>query len=386
MSGCSPDRQLPQPRQIIPAMSTPLASIFGSGFLVIVPVLASGVGPYAILAMLAISVVALQTGAIVRHNIFCAEPVLAAGNKRLTVMLERGSDIALVLAYIVSVCLYLHILSAFVLGSLNLDSEFNKSLLTSIVAILITLIGMFGGLSPLERLEQFALYMTLAVVLLLILGFALHDVELYIELDYLPLPEMPERSFWEVLTIVSGTLIVVQGFETPRYLGRRFDTWTRIRASRWSQYCALSVYIVFVVVTLPLVPVLNGQYEDNSLIKLAATVSILLSMPLTLAAALSQFSAAVADTLAAVSNLEEVSHGRFKPGWGYLLVGAATTVLAWTGSTFTVIALASRAFALYYLLQCLVAFSVCRNRRERVRFFMVGLALGFILIFAVPAG
>jgi hypothetical protein len=219
MSGCSPDRQLPQPRQIIPAMSTPLASIFGSGFLVIVPVLASGVGPYAILAMLAISVVALQTGAIVRHNILCAEPVLAAGNKRLTVMLERGSDIALVLAYIVSVCLYLHILSAFVLGSLNLDSEFNKSLLTSIVAILITLIGMLGGLAPLGRLEQFALYMTLAVVLLLVLGFARHDAELYIELDYLPLLEMPERYFWEVLTIVSGTLIVVQGFATPRYLG-----------------------------------------------------------------------------------------------------------------------------------------------------------------------
>lgn len=191
MSGCSPDRQLPQPRQIIPAMSTPLASIFGSGFLVIVPVLASGVGPYAILAMLAISVVALQTGAIVRHNILCAEPVLAAGNKRLTVMLERGSDIALVLAYIVSVCLYLHILSAFVLGSLNLDSDFNKSLLTSIVAILITLIGMLGGLAPLGRLEQFALYMTLAVVLLLVLGFARHDAELYIELDYLPLLEMP---------------------------------------------------------------------------------------------------------------------------------------------------------------------------------------------------
>jgi len=182
---------LPQPRQIIPAMSTPLASIFGSGFLVIVPVLASGVGPYAILAMLAISVVALQTGAIVRHNILCTEPVLAAGNKRLTVMLERGSDIALVLAYIVSVCLYLHILSAFVLGSLNLDSEFNKSLLTSIVAILITLIGMLGGLAPLGRLEQFALYMTLAVVLLLVLGFARHDAELYIELDYLPLLEMP---------------------------------------------------------------------------------------------------------------------------------------------------------------------------------------------------
>ncbi len=61
-------------------------------------------------------------------------------------------------------------------------------------------------------------------------------------------------------------------------------------------------------------------------------------------------------------------------------------VLARDGSNFTVIALASRAFALYYLLQCLVVLTVFRNPRECVRFFMVGLALGFILIFAVPAG
>ncbi|TCK02342.1 hypothetical protein CLV83_4527 [Marinobacterium mangrovicola] len=384
MNGCHPAQPSTGPGQIIPAMSTPLASIFGSGFLVIVPVLASGVGPYAVLAMLAISVIAFQTGAIVRHNILCAEPVLAAGNKKLTVMLERASDAALVLAYIVSVCLYLHILSAFALGRLELDSEFNKSLLTSILVVLITLVGLFGGLAPLERLEQLALYLTLAVVLVLILGFALHDVDLFLETGYLPLPKMPDRSFWEILTIVSGTLIVVQGFETPRYLGQRFDTWTRIRASRWSQYCALSVYIVFVIVTLPIVPVLNGQYEDNSLIKLTVSVSFLLSMPLILAAALSQFSAAVADTLAAVSNLGEVTRGRLHPRWGYLLVGVATLVLAWTGSTFTVIALASRAFALYYLLQCLVAFSVCGNHRERVRFALVAIALGFILIFAVP--
>lgn len=50
------------------------------------------------------------------------------------------------------------------------------------------------------------------------------------------------------------------------------------------------------------------------------------------------------------------------------------------------IALASRAFALYYLLPCLVALSVCRHHRERVRFFLVALALSFVLLFAVPAG
>jgi len=367
-------------------MATPLASIFGSGFLVIVPVLVSGVGPYAVWAMLAVAFVAFHTGAIVRHNILCAEPILMEGNQRATLMFERLSDIALIAAYVVSVCLYIHILSAFVLGAFALDSGFNKSLLTTVVIGLITLIGAIGGLRPLERLERWSLSLTILVLALLLIGFAFQDIGEFLDVGHIKLPAVPQRSGWEMATIVAGTLIVVQGFETPRYLGRRFDTWTRIRASRWSQYVSLTVYVAFVALALPIVPVLNGQYTDNGLIKLAAAVSVLLSLPLIIAAGLSQFSAAVADTLAAAGNLEEVTRRRATERHGYLLVGGAAMVLAWTGSTFTVIALASRAFALYYLLQCVVALSVCRNHRERVRFFMVALALIFVVAFAVPAG
>jgi len=371
---------------IMPAMSTPLASIFGSGFLVIVPVLASSVGPYSVWAMLAVAFVAFHTGAIVRHNILCAEPVLAAGHKRATLLFERLSDVALVVAYVVSVCLYIHILSAFVLSAFDMDSGFNKSLLTTLVIGLITAIGIMGGLRSLERLERWALYVTILMLILLLIGFAVYDLHSVRDTGRFVLPTLPQRSGWEMATVVAGALIVVQGFETPRYLGRRFDTWTRIRASRWSQYVSLAVYVAFVVLALPIVPVLNGHYADNSLIRLAAAVSVLLSMPLIVAAGLSQFSAAAADTLAAAANLEEVTRTRVSQRWGYLLVGSAAIVLAWTGSTFTVIALASRAFALYYLLQCLVALSVCRNHRERLRFYLVALALTFVLLFAVPAG
>lgn len=386
MQGCASGRPPVLTSQIVPAMSTPLASIFGSGFLVIVPVLASAVGPYAVWAMLAVAFVAFHTGAIVRHNILCAEPVLAAGNRRTTLLLERLSDVALVAAYVVSVCLYIHILSAFVLGAFELDSGFNKSLLTTLVIGLISVIGILGGLKPLEHLERWALYVTLLILALLLIGFAVYDARLYLNTGQFALPALPQRSGWEMLTIVAGTLIVVQGFETPRYLGHRFDTLTRIRASRWSQYISLAVYVAFVALALPLVPLLNGEYADNSLIRLAAAASVLLSVPLVLAAGLSQFSAAVADTLAAAANLEEVTQRRFTERWGYLLVGGAAMVLAWTGSTFTVLVLASKAFALYYLLQCLVGLTVCRNHRERVRFFLVALALGFVLLFAVPAG
>jgi len=384
--GCAPKPESLPMRKIIPAMSIPLASIFGSGFLVIVPILASSVGPYALLAMLVVAFVAFQAGAVVRHNILCAEPVLAAGRKHITLTLERLSDVALVGAYIVSVCLYIHIMSAFVLGAFGMDSDFNKSLLTTLVIGLITAIGVMGGLKPLEKLESWALYVTLFILALLLVGFAIYDVRGFLDSGGFTLPAMPQRSVWEMVTIVAGTLIVVQGFETTRYLGRSFDTWTRILASRWSQYVSLTVYIAFVALALPVVSSLNGEYTDNSLILLAAEVSVLLVTPLIIAAGLSQFSAAVADTLAAAANMEEVTHNRVNQRWGYLLVGVTAMALAWSGSTFEIITLASRAFALYYLLQCVVAFTVCRNHRERARFILVGLALLFVLVFAVPAG
>jgi len=372
--------------QIIPAMSTPLASIFGSGFLVVVPILASAVGPYALPAMIVVAFIAFWVGSIVRHNILCAEPVLAKGHKSVTVFTEQLSAFALVAAYVVSVCLYVHILSSFVLASFELDTAFNKSLLTTLVIAAITVVGLFGGLKPLEKLERWALYITIAILGLLLFMFAAYDINQYLTLKQLTLPDMPDRSAWEIVTIVAGTLIIVQGFETTRYLGEHFDAPTRIRASRWSQYFSLSIYVLFVALAQPVVSVLNGVYDDNSLIILAATASLLLPIPLIIAASMSQFSAAVADTLAAAENLQETSKQRIHTRQGYLLVGVTAMALSWSGSTFEIITLASRAFAFYYLLQCIVAFSVCRNIKERCLFVSIGIILAFVLVFAVPAG
>ena len=80
---------------------------------------------------------------------------------------------------------------------------------------------------------------------------------------------------------------------------------TRIRASRWSQYFSLGIYVLFVTLAQPIVPVLEGKYDDNSLITLAATASLLLPLPLIVAASMSQFSAVVADILAAAANMKE---------------------------------------------------------------------------------
>jgi hypothetical protein len=373
-------------KPLIDATSTPLSSIFGSGFLIIVPILAGVVGSFSVLAMAAVCALAFAVGSVIRFNIKHAEPVLAGTPGEATLSLERSSDLALVLAYVISVCLYVHILAAFVLGGFHADSELNENLLTTAVIAVIVAIGVTKGLKMLDVLEQWGLYVTLLIIVLLIFGFAHYDWTVWQSASGITLVTALKHTPWEILTIVAGTLIVVQGFETTRYLGDSFDPDVRVSASRWSQIISTAVYLVFVAVALPVVHTLNGKYDDNSLIALVGVAVALLAVPLIVAAALSQFSAAVADTLAATGNMQETTHGHLKAKWGCILVGGGAIALTWSASTFEILALASRAFAFYYMLQCLVAICVSKSTVQRVGMAIIAAALGFIAVFAVPAG
>ena len=372
-------------RTLINATTTPLSSIFGSGFLIIVPILAGAVGMYSVLAMAGVCALAYAVGSVIRYNIVHTEPVLANKPSESTLSFERISDLALILAYVISVCLYLHILSAFVLGSFNVDTELNENILTTSIIVIIMAIGLTKGLDALEILEDWGLYITLVIIVLLVGGFAVYGGTAWNSASGITLFKATPHTPWEMLTIVAGTLIVVQGFETTRYLGDEYETGVRVSASRWSQIISTFVYVTFIAVAMPLVHTLNGHYDDNSLIKLAGVASSILVAPLIIAAALSQFSAAVADTLAATGNMQELTHGQLKARLGTLLVGGGAIALSWSADTLEIVALASRAFAFYYMLQCVVAISVSKSAVERAGMLVVAIALGFITIFAVPA-
>jgi hypothetical protein len=372
-------------KTLIEATSTPLASIFGSGFLIIVPILAGVVGELSVFAMAGVCVLAYAVGSVIRFNIRNAEPVLADKPPDSTLALERASDLALVAAYIISVCLYLHILSSFVLGGFGIDNEVREDLLTTAVIVLIMGIGIIKGLKPLEILEQRALYITLGIILAIFFSFGIYDASAWQSAAGLKMPDMPEKSLWQIITVVAGTLIVVQGFETPRYLGDTFDTDTRIRSSRWSQIFSTGVYLAFIGLATPILHELNGQYDDNSLIELTRIAAGVLVVPLIAAAVLSQFSAAVADTLTATGNLQETTDGNLKARWGYVMVGAGAIMLCWSANTLQFSALASRAFAFYYMVQCLVGITVSNSARQKIGMIIVAALLAFVAVFAVPA-
>ena len=137
-------------RKIISATSTPLASIFGSGFLVIVPILAGAVGPHAVVAMACVCALAYAVGSVIRFNIKHAEPLIEKGEApHVAAFFEKTSDLALVLAYAISVCLYIKILASFLLSGIGIDNELNERIVAIAIISTIGIVGYFKGLDVL---------------------------------------------------------------------------------------------------------------------------------------------------------------------------------------------------------------------------------------------
>ena len=113
---------------------------------------------------------------------------------------------------------------------------------------------------------------------------------------------------------------------------------------------------------------------------------------LIVAAVMSQFSAAVADTVGAGCLASESSNGKLSTNKGYLVVSILAIILIWTADLLEIISFASRAFAVYYLLQCVVALIASYHhykhkgyRLYMLRFIILASILAFMVIFAIPA-
>jgi hypothetical protein len=367
-------------------MTTPLASIFGSGFLVIVSVLGGSVGALSVLAMAGICALAYAVGAVVRHNIRRAEPVLAAEDTpRRVAILSIVAQLALIPAYVISVTLYIRILASYGLGFFKIEGMVAEQLLTTGVIVVVLAIGVTKGLNALEAGGKWALALTIGIMLLLLAAFGFHDAKL-LATSGIVLPAASRAGVWQIVTTLAGTLIVVQGFETTRYLGGQFDADTRVRAARDAQIVSTVVYLLFVASATPLLHYLPRHVADNSLMQLAGIVAIWLTYPLVAIAIFSQLSAAIADVIGGSGSLIEVSQRALSTRATYFLICLSAIALCWATTTLTILALASRAFAFYYLMQCLVAISVSNKMTHKLLFGAVGMILAFITVFAVPVG
>ncbi len=371
------------------ATAIPLASIIGSGFLVIAPILQMSTGYLAPVAMLFLVTLAYLIGGAIRFNIRYVEPKLAAGTlHRTPLALETLSQWALAFAYIVSVTYYLTLFGDFLLRGADMVDATMSKIVTSAVILFIAFYGQHRGFNFLGRFEA----VKLGIIAGLIAGLVFGNAEALLAGSW-SLPPNNVTPGWHEMQMVLGMLIVVQGFETSRYLSEKFPPSLRIRTMRYAQWISGGIYLLYIALMLyyfkyPLPP--EGQ--DTAIITLSKHIATILPVMLVALALIAQFDAAVADAQGGSGLLSELSKRRVSTGMGYIVIAAGGLLIVWSSNVFEVIVYASKAFAVYYALQASVA-SLTALKHEDIPnrhlkflgFSLVASAALSVVLFGIPA-
>lgn len=153
------------------ATVTPLASIIGSGFLVLAPILVSAYGRNAPLIMAGLCLGAYLFGSAIRFSI-------AERNSpnhledALVEKMEIAASWALTFAFMISVAYYLNLFGTFGVSLTPYDNRPNAKLLTSAIFLIILVVGWTRGFKALEKMEYAAVSVKLAVIVGLLVGRA----------------------------------------------------------------------------------------------------------------------------------------------------------------------------------------------------------------------
>ncbi len=365
------------------ATITPLASIIGSGFLVLGPILDISYGGYAPFVMLGLCVTAYLFGGAIRFNIKRIDAV--EDRSALAEHVETLASAVLAFAYVISVAYYLNLFGAFGVRLTALDDRYHARLLTTGVFLLILLVGWSRGFSALERLEQVSVGLKLSIIAGLLVGLAFHFGETAKASGLVM--HGPTISGWSAITLAAGLIITIQGFETSRYLGNEYDAATRIRSMKIAQWLSAAIYLTYVALLTYAFEMNVMTLNETAIIDLMNVVAPILPVLLVGAALSAQFSAAIADTSGSGGLITELTRGWITSRQAYALIAGSGIFLTWTANIFEIISYASRAFAAYYALQAGIAAVSARRTGQSVKavlFSLIAVMGALATIFGTP--
>ncbi len=370
------------------ATATPLASIIGSGFLVSVPILRDVVGQWAVFPMIGLLIVAYLIGAAIRDNIAHVEPLVQNGEAGIPVIaVERLSHLALSFAYFVSVAYYLVLFATFLLKSFGVeDAQLAKMIVTASL-LAIAVVGVWRGFRAVEGLEIYAVSAKLAVIAGLLVALAAFDA-LHLFGPASGNGVIAGHFDRADLPILMGLLILVQGFETSRFLGATYAPELRIKTMKAAQLLSAAIYVVFFLLMIPLMGADSRETGVAAIVDIVHPVALVLPLLITIGALASQSSAAIADAIGAGGLLNDITKGRIPVPYTYPWIAGVAAIVTWETDVFSLITLASRCFAFYYALQCLVASMSAAGRGALWRAGGFGLLLllcAAIVVFGMPA-
>ncbi|MBV1691351.1 hypothetical protein KRR38_27615 [Novosphingobium sp. G106] len=368
------------------ATVTPLASIIGSGFLICGPILAREFGRAAIIAEALLLAIAYAAGWVIRFNIVHVENYLAdAGVHDRIAWLARITQGVLALAYAISVAYYLKLLAEFLLKPVAIDPAWHAAASNGIVTGLILLIIALSLGSGLRRVEHLA-HGTVSLKIGIIAGLLVALAAWWLTNAAAdPLP--PAKLSWNSIGLLLGLVITVQGFETSRYLGHAYSQEMRIRTMKHAQWIASAIYLLFLALLTPFLSRAAEAEGVAGILDIMSLVAPALGIFVLIGALSSQLSAAVADSIGSGGLMSEVTRRKLGVQAAFALAGALAIAVVWLTDPFEVVAISSRAFALFYALQCMLAFAVARSTGAGSLMHRIGfLSVGLVCIVAVLVG
>lgn len=369
------------------ATVTPLASIIGSGFLICGPLLAREFGSAAILAMAALLAIAYAVGAVIRFNIIHVEnlaPTLIFNDPIAWAM--RAAQAMLAIAYAVSVAYYLKLLAEFTMKPLAIPDGYHgiiSNTLVTVIIIALTALTFSGSIKKIEHAAHASVSVKIGIIAGLLVALAVW----WATRSGVPLDLPPPKLSVSGIPLLLGLLITVQGFETSRYMGDSYDQATRVRTMRYSQWLSSAIYLGFLGLLTPFLREAQSAEGVAGILDIMELVAPAMGIFVLIGAVSSQLSAAIADSIGSGGLMIEVSRRRLGVRSAFVAASAMSIAVVWLTDPFSVIALSSRAFALFYAMQALLAFWVARRTHVGSAAARAGfVVIGLICIVAALAG
>jgi hypothetical protein len=366
------------------SMVVPLANIMDVGFLVLSPIIIVLVGYEAPLYMLGICLAAIVTGFVISYNIRHYEPLVGTTDRLHSV--AAAANWSLFGASMVNIAYYVQLLMTLVLLPLDVYTDGRVTFTSVVLLVVVIVAGYRGHLPLLNRLGDRTTAFNLAALGAVLAAFAAYNVleALAGRWDF---PSYDPAVGGDDLRKLLGLFAMVQGFEASRYIGERFSGEVRISTMRWAQVIATSVFVALIaVVLLPAGQILPAP-DATAIFVVSKEVSPYLPWLILVAAIGSQLSAITNATSSRSDLLMEATKQTVARKFTFpILLVPAIMIVEFTDVT-EAVAIASRVFALYFVLQAVIAVILAHRKRNWTGvagFSAIGLMMATVTIFGLP--
>jgi hypothetical protein len=330
--------------------------------------------------MLGICLLAIATGFAIAYNIRHYEPLEHTDDPVNRV--AHVSRWALTFASVINIAYYTLLLITLVLWPLKLYSVTNLAIGGVVLLVALIVVGMAGGMDWLNNLGNKTTAFNLSAVVAVVTAFIVYNIQEWLGGRW-DLGQADTAISGEDFRKIIGLFAIVQGFEASRYIGARFGKELRITTMRLAQVISSVVFVVFVASVLILYVQVQTDFSGESIFIVADKVGDLMPWLILLAAIGSQTSAIINATMSRSDML--VDHNMPRRWTFVVLLGPAIAIFLLVDIT-EAVALASRVFAAYFLLQAVIAWILARrlqNWAAVAGFTAIALAMGTITIFGV---